>query len=82
MKLIYKLKRDVVARTAAMLSWDLGQLHSTIHIQSNDRIINGKSLIGVLSGQYRIGDIITVIFDEEKDLNKVKEIFEELGEEI
>lgn len=82
MKLIYKLKKDVVARTATMLSWDLSQLHSTIHIQSNDRIINGKSLIGVLSGQYRMGDIITVIFDEEKDLNRIKEIFEELGEEI
>lgn len=82
MKLIYKLKRDIVARTAAMLSWDLGQLHSTIHIQSNDRIINGKSLIGVLSAQFKMNDIITVIFDEEKDLNKIKEIFNEIGREM
>lgn len=49
MKLQYKLNRDIVARTATMLNWDLSQLHSSIHIQSNDRVINGKSLLGILS---------------------------------
>lgn len=82
MKLQYKLNKDVVARTATMLSWDLSHLHSSIHLQSNDRIINGKSLIGVLSAQFKMNDIITVIFDEEKDLNKIKEIFNEIGREV
>lgn len=81
MKLQYKLNRDVVARTATMLNWDLNQLHSSIHIQSNDRVINGKSLLGILSAQYKMGDVITVIFDDEEDLNKIKEIFNELGGE-
>lgn len=81
MKLQYKLNRDIVARTATMLNWNLNQLHSSIHIQSNDRVINGKSLLGILSAQYKMGDIITVIFDDEKDLNKIKEIFNELGGE-
>ena len=81
MKLQYKLNRDVVARTATMLNWDLNQLHSSIHIQSNDRVINGKSLLGILSAQYKMGDIVTVIFDDEKDLDKIKEIFNELGGE-
>lgn len=81
MKLQYKLNRDVVARTATMLNWNLNQLHSSIHIQSNDRVINGKSLLGILSAQYKMGDVITVIFDDEKDLNKIKEIFNELGGE-
>nr|DAD58803.1 MAG TPA: HprK protein [Caudoviricetes sp.] len=49
MKLQYKLNRDIVARTATMLNWDLSQLHSSIHIQSGERVINGKSLIGILS---------------------------------
>lgn len=49
MKLQYKLNRDVVARAATMLNWNLNQLHSSIHIQSNDRVINGKSLLGILS---------------------------------
>lgn len=81
MKLQYKLNRDVVARTATMLNWDLSQLHSSIHIQSNDRVINGKSLLGILSAQYKMGDVITIIFDDEKDLNKIEEIFNELGGE-
>lgn len=82
MKLQYKLNKDVVARTATMLSWDLSRLHSSIHLQSNDRIINGKSLIGVLSAQFKMNDIITVIFDEEKDLNRIKEILNEIGREL
>ena len=82
MKLQYKLNRDVVARTATMLNWDLSRLHSSIHLQSNDRIINGKSLIGVLSAQFKMNDIITIIFDEEKDLDKIKEIFNEIGREV
>jgi hypothetical protein len=28
-----------------------------------------------------MGDIVTVIFDDEKDLDKIKEIFNELGGE-
>lgn len=82
MKLQYKLNRDVVARTATMLNWDLNQLHSSIHIQSNDRVINGKSLLGILSAQYKMGDIVTVIFDDEKDLNKIREIFNKIGGDI
>ena len=81
MKLQYKLNRDVVARTATMLNWNLNQLHSSIHIQSNDRVINGKSLLGILSAQYKMGDVITVVFDDEKDLDKIKEVFNELGGE-
>lgn len=81
MKLQYKLNKDVVARTATMLNWDLNQLHSSIHIQSDDRVINGKSLLGILTAQYKMGDIITVVFDDENDLDKIKEIFNELGGE-
>jgi len=29
-----------------------------------------------------MNDIITVIFDEEKDLDKIKEIFNEIGREV
>lgn len=81
MKLQYKLNKDVVARTATMLNWDLNQLHSSIHIQSGDRVINGKSLLGILTAQYKMGDVITVVFDDENDLDKIKKIFNELGGE-
>lgn len=81
MKLRYKLKRDVVARVAAILCQDLSLLSSSIYIQGNNKTIDGKSIIGVLSGQYRMGDVITIIYDKEEDLDKIKEIFNELGGE-
>lgn len=81
MKLRYKLKCDVVARAAAILCQDLSLLSSSIYIQGNNKTINGKSIIGILSGQYRMGDIITIIYDKEEDLDKIKEIFNELGGE-
>ena len=82
MKISYKLNKNIEARVASMLAWDLSQLHSSVHIQLEDRVINGKSLIGILSAQYKAGDIITIVFDEEEDLEKIKEIFNELGGEI
>lgn len=82
MKISYKLNKNIEARVASMLAWDLSQLHSSVHIQLEDRVINGKSLIGILSAQYKAGDIITIVFDEEGDLKKIKEIFNELGGEI
>lgn len=82
MKISYKLDKNIEARVASMLAWDLSQLHSSVHIQLEDRVINGKSLIGILSAQYKAGDIITIVFDEEGDLKEIKEIFNELGGEI
>lgn len=82
MELIYKLKQDVIARIAANLSWDLSQLHSSVHISKTDRVINGKSLIGVLTLDMRMGDEIKVTYDDAADLQKIKEIFDELGGEV
>ena len=82
MKLQYKLNKDVVARAAAMLSWNLSRVHSSVHIQFGDKVINGKSLIGILSATYKMGDVITIVFDDENDLDKIKTIFNELGGEV
>lgn len=82
MEIKYKFKKDVVSRAAAQLSWKLSQLHSSIHLLGNDRVVNGKSLVGVLSASYRMGDEVTITFDDEQDLIKIKEIFNEIGGEI
>ena len=49
MTLKYKLYKDIVARTAAQLNWNLKQVRSSIRITSHDAVINGKSLVGILS---------------------------------
>jgi hypothetical protein len=38
--------------------------------------------VGVLSGYYKIGDIITVYVDNVEDLSRVKEILNEYGTEV
>jgi phosphotransferase system HPr-like phosphotransfer protein len=43
------LYKDIVARTAAQLNWNLKQVRSSIRITSHDTITNGKSLVGILS---------------------------------
>lgn len=82
MSLSYKLNTDIVARTAANLSWSLNQLHSSIYINNKNCSINGKSLVGILTANMKYGDIITIIYDEPTDLTNIKEIFNELGGEI
>ena len=49
MTLKYKLYKDIVARTATQLNWNLKQVRSSIRITSHNTIINGKSLVGILS---------------------------------
>jgi phosphotransferase system HPr-like phosphotransfer protein len=46
----YKLNKDIIARTAANFVWELNNCESSIYVINNNRKINGKSLIGVLSG--------------------------------
>jgi phosphotransferase system HPr (HPr) family protein len=82
MEIKYRFKRDVVSRAAAQLSWQLSQLHSSIHLLGNDRVVNGKSLVGVLSAQYKMGDEVTITYDDNDELAKIKEIFNEIGGEI
>ena len=45
-------------------------------------MINGKSLVGILSAGLQKGDVIQIMFDYEDETNKVKEIFDEVGYEI
>lgn len=82
MTLIYCLDRDIVARTAAQLNWNLKQVRSSIRISNNGTIINGKSLVGILSGHMRFNDIITITIDEPTDVDEIKEYFNEVGREI
>lgn len=82
MTITYKLNRDIVARTAAQLNWNLKQVHSSIRIIHEDRVVNGKSLIGIMSANMRFNDIISIVIDEFADIEKIKEYFNEVGREI
>ncbi len=78
-RLVYKLNKDVVARDAVNLQQDLGLLKSTVHIVANDRVINAKSLIGILSAKMEMGNRIEVNFDEIEDKEAIIESFDKIG---
>ena len=78
MKITYKLNKDIVARTAANLVFNLSEITS-IHIAKGNTCFNGKSLVGILSNNLLSGDIINVEIEELSDVEKVKEIFNEIG---
>lgn len=78
MKITYKLNKDIVARTAANLVFNLSEIKS-IHIAKGNTCFNGKSLIGILSNNLLSGDIINLEIEELSDVEKVKEIFNEIG---
>ena len=78
MKITYKLNKDIVARTAANLVFNLSEIKS-IHIAKENTCFNGKSLVGILSNNLLSGDIINLEIEELSDVEKVKEIFDEIG---
>lgn len=83
-KVTYQLNKNLTGRQANMLNWKLSQVQSSIRIlnKEEDRMINAKSLIGLLSGAFRADNIIDIIIEDERDLNKVKEILNEVGQQI
>ena len=80
----YKLNKMLLGRNAAQLVAEINQLHSGVAIYRKDATtcINAKSLVGILSGYYKIGDIITIYVDDVEDLGRVKEILNEYGTEL
>ena len=78
MKITYKLNKDIIARTAANLVFNLSEIKS-IHIAKGNTCFNGKSLVGILSNNLLSGDIINLEIEELSDVEKVKEIFNEIG---
>lgn len=84
MTLLYKLNKHLLGRNAAQLVFEINLLHGGVSIYRKDATtcINAKSLVGVLSGYYKIGDIITIYVDDVEDLSRVKEILNEYGTEV
>lgn len=81
----YKLNKDLVARAAVILNWNLKTIKSNINlinIDNSNRMVNAKSLVGILSGQFREGNQIEVLVENKEDLMKVKSYFNEVGKEI
>ena len=82
-KIHYRLDKNVAARAASILNWDLNSIVSPVHIINTEgRMINGKSLIGLLSGNLKAGDRIEIVLEKEEDLSRLRFSFNKVGKEI
>lgn len=80
MILTYKLQKDLCGRAATQLCQRLLELKSDIKIITQ-RVVNAKSLVGILSAQLKAGQDFVIIFDREKEEEQIKKEFNEVGYE-
>lgn len=78
MILTYKLQKDLCGRAATQLCWHLQGLKSEVRIMT-ERMVNAKSLVGVLSAQLRAGKHFIISFDCDEEESKIREEFNEIG---
>lgn len=79
----YKLNDNLLERNAANLVFLLKEINSSIFLyRENERRVNGKSLIGILSSRFMQGETIKILIDNSEELSRVKEIFNEVGTEV
>lgn len=84
MTITYKLNKNLTGRQANMLNWKLTQIPGSVRIinKEENRMINAKSLVGLLSGAFRADNVIDIVIDRDEDIQKVKSVLNEVGREI
>lgn len=79
----YKLNDNLLERNAANLVFSLKEINSSIFLyRENERRVNGKSLIGILSSHFIQGETIKILIDNSEELSRIKKIFNEVGTEV
>ena len=75
----YKLLKDLTGRTASQFNWSLNKIPHEVFLCIHDgRIINGKSLIGLLSGKFLKNDIIEITTHTLEEAVEISEIIKKL----
>lgn len=80
----YILKENLMQRNAANLAFSLSNLKTDIYLYKKglNRRVNGKSILGILSGHFIQGEIIKILINSPEQLSRVKEIFNNYGDEV
>lgn len=81
MILKYKLNKNIISRNAVLLNQQLNVLSGYILIQFENKNINAKSLIGLLSANLKENSEIIVSYNGD-ELERLKEIFDNFAVEI
>lgn len=78
MKLNFITNNDFSIRKINMLTEKLSLLNGFIYIKYNNKLINAKSSLGILSINIKKGNYLEIVFEKEENKEKIKEIFEEV----
>ena len=83
MEIKLKLTDNLNNRNAANLVNSLRELSSSVFIyKDSGRKVNGKTLVGLLSGNFSINEIINVNFSNLDELSRLYSIFSYYGKII
>lgn len=83
MKTKYYLKENLLERNAMNFVDVVADMKSTISFyRDNERKVNGKSRIGILSGRFMQGETINVEVESSEDMSRVKDILNTIGTEV
>lgn len=82
-KFNFHLNKNLFQRNAANLVFSLNEIPDSIYLYRNndERKVNGKSLIGILSGRFLSNETIIIEIIGE-NWSRVQEIFKEYGDEV
>lgn len=74
-----KLETGLEARPVAMLVQVASQFESTVYINADDRKVNAKSIMGMMSLGLASGEQVTVVAEGNDESTAVEEIEKFLG---
>lgn len=74
-----KLETGLEARPVAMLVQVASQFESTVYINADDRKVNAKSIMGMMSLGLASGERVTVVAEGNDESTAVEEIEKFLG---
>ena len=76
----YTLNKTITGRIASQLTWDLNNINGNVRIiNAEGRMVNGKSLLGLLSASLKEKDTIKIMIDKPEEEGLIKSIFNKLG---
>lgn len=75
----YKLSKDLSGRPASLLNWKINSFPFQVNLYVDKaRVVNAKSLIGLLSANFKSDSIIIFSISDEADAKQFKEKLSEL----
>lgn len=79
----YYLTQNLSERNAANLVSSLKEINSSVFLyRANDRRVNGKSLVGILSARFMQGETIKILIDNPDEMSRIRSILNEIGTEV